>query len=256
MSMQTAPHAFQDQLIRYFIIVCKYLLTYTAAVNKQGKAKHERRTTDVRQMQIVDAAMRIIATKGTRRFTAELLGAEVGVTGGAIFRHFKSMDAIVNAVADRMETILFEGFPPEATDPIKRLGEFFQHRVRAIVAYPHVSRILLSDHLAQAGGPTHARRIEAFRRRSRNFVFQCLCEARESGILNRGIEPEEGTILIVGSILALAHVKTRVPKTREVGQLAHKVWQTMEILFRSQGPSTVRIRSPRQIPPAGTAALA
>jgi AcrR family transcriptional regulator len=197
-------------------------------------------------MQIVDAAMRIIATKGSRRFTAELLGAEVGITGGAIFRHFKSMEAIVDAVIDRMETILFEGFPPEAADPMERLGEFFRHRVRAIVSHPNVARLLLSDHLAQAGSRTHARRIEAFRRRSRSFVFQCLCEARDSGILNGEVEPEEGTILVVGSMLALAHAKIRVPKTREVGQLAHKVWKTIEILFRKKSRAAARTQTPRR----------
>jgi AcrR family transcriptional regulator len=215
-------------------------------VKKRKTAKLERRTTDVRKMQIVDAAMRIIATKGSRRFTAELLGAEVGITGGAIFRHFKSMEAIVDAVIDRMETILFEGFPPEAADPMERLGEFFRHRVRAIVSHPNVARLLLSDHLAQAGSRTHARRIEAFRRRSRSFVFQCLCEARDSGILNGEVEPGEGTILVAGSMLALAHARIRVPKSKEVGQLAHQVWKTIETLFRRKNQAAVRIPTPRQ----------
>jgi hypothetical protein len=155
------------------------------------------------------------------------------------------VDAIVDAVVDRMETILFEGFPPGAKDLIARLGEFFQHRMRAIVNNPQVSRILLSDHLAQASSRTHAHRIEEFRRRSRDFVLQCLCEARESGIINRQIEPDTGTILVVGSSLALAHVKTRISKTRDVGQLAHKVWKTIASSFRCKGWSADRIWDPR-----------
>jgi TetR/AcrR family transcriptional regulator len=228
------------------IVVCKYILTYNAEVKKRATAKYERRASEVRQKQIVDAATRIIATRGSRRFTAELLGAEVGITGGAIFRHFESMDAIVDAVVDRMETILFDGFPPKATDPIERLGEFFRHRVRAIVSHPDMPRLLLSDHLAQTGSPTHARRVEAFRRRTRSFVFQCLSEARDSGILNGEVEPEEGTILVAGSILALAHAKVRAPRSGEIGQLAHKVWKTLETLFRRKNQAAVRTHTPRQ----------
>ena len=205
--------------------------------------KQERKTTDVRQVEIVDAAMRIIASKGSRRFTAELLGAKVGVTAGAIFRHFKNMDAIVEAVVGRIEEILFEGFPAEAADPIERLGIFFQHRVGTIVSHPHVSRILLSDHLAQAGSRVQAIRLEEFKQRSREFVFACLREAEESGLLRGEGGPEEGTVLVMGSIFALAHFTTRVSDPREVEQLASRVWSVIE--------STLRGRRGAEIPVHG-----
>lgn len=43
-----------------------------------GVRKQERKSTDIRQAQIIDAALNIIASKGSRKFTAELLGARVG----------------------------------------------------------------------------------------------------------------------------------------------------------------------------------
>jgi AcrR family transcriptional regulator len=214
--------------------------------------KQERKTTDIRQAEIVDAAMRIIASKGSRKFTAELLGARVGVTAGAIFRHFKNMDAIVEAIVSRMEEILFEDFPPEAVDPIERLGIFFQHRIRTIVAQPHISRMLLSDHLAQAGGKAQARRLEEFKRRSRDFVFECLREALESGTLRGEAGPEEGAILVLGGIFALAHAITRVPNPGEVEQLAHRVWSVIESTLRGRHEAEAHVRgSSRFLPPPG-----
>lgn len=227
------------------VIVSKRILTYTAAMANEKARRQERRTTDVRQVQIVDAAMRIIASKGARKFTAKLLGAKVGVTGGAIFRHFKSMDAIVEAIVGRIEEILFEDFPPDAADPIERLGIFFKRRVRAIVANPYVSQMLLSDHLAQAGGRTQAKRLEEFKRRSRDFVFECLREAQESGALLGGAGPEEGTILVLGSIFALAHSRTRVPDRRQVEQLSRRVWAVIESTLRAKHNATVRVRGLR-----------
>jgi AcrR family transcriptional regulator len=41
-----------------------------------------RKTMSDRQAQIVDVAMRIIATQGVRRFTAQLLATEIGITAG------------------------------------------------------------------------------------------------------------------------------------------------------------------------------
>jgi AcrR family transcriptional regulator len=209
--------------------------------------KQHRRATDVRQAQIVDAAMRIIASQGARKFTAELLGERVGVTGGAIFRHFKSMEAIVDAVVDRMEAILFEDFPPEAADPIERLGIFFRCRVQAVVGNPHVSRMLLSDHLAQAGGKAQAQRVVEFKRRSRHFVLECLREAERSGLLRGDAGPEEGTILVLGGILALAHSRTRVPERKEAEQLSPRVWSVIESTLRGRRAAAVRVPGPRHL---------
>lgn len=178
--------------------------------------------------------MRIIASKGTRKFTAELLAAKVGVTGGAIFRHFKTMDDIVEAVVGRIEEILFEGFPPEAADPIERVGIFFQKRVRVIVSNPHISRMLHSDQLAQLGGRTQARRIERFKQRSHDFILGCLRDAKTSGVLQAGVNPEEGTILVLGSIFALAHSRTRVFDTKELERLSPKVWSVIESTLRGR----------------------
>ncbi len=202
----------------------------------------ERKTTDIRKAQIVDAAMRIIASKGPRKFTAELLAAKVGLTAGAIFRHFKSMDAIVEAIVGRMEEILFEGFPPKAADPIERLGVFFQHRVSTIVLHPHLSRILLSDHLAQAGSRTQARRLGEFKSRSRDFVFECLRAAGKSGLLRGETGPEEAEVLVMGSIFALAHSTTRVSDPREVEQLASRVWNVIESALRGRDNTEAIVR--------------
>ena len=202
---------------------------------KSNTDAQKRRPTEMRQAQIVDAAMRIIASKGSRKFTAQLLGEEVGVTAGAIFRHFRTMDDIVEAIIGRIEGILFENFPPKEADPIKRLGIFFQNRVRAIDNNPHVSQLLLSDHLAQAAGSDQAKRLNEFKQRSHLFVLQCLRRARKSGMLKGNAGPEEGTILVMGSIYALAHSKTRAFVRKEDEKLPLRVWSIIESTLR--GPT-------------------
>ena len=199
-----------------------------------------------RQSQIVDAAMRIIATKGSRRFTAQLLATEIGVTGGAIYRHFESMDAIVDAVVERMGAMLFDGFPPKAFDPIERLKVFFHHRARTILTNPHISRLLLSDHLTQAGGPAQAKRLKEFKRRSQAFVVNCLREAQQHGRLSGDISPEAGAVIVLGSILSLSHASARVTVEAKVEQLFDEVWSAIERTLRGQRPSGAPKEQPRR----------
>jgi AcrR family transcriptional regulator len=192
----------------------------------------KRKPTEVRQAEIVEAAMRIIASKGAKRFTAQLIADEVGMTAGAIFRHFANMDEIVEAVVDRMEAVLFEGFPPAAEDPWDRLRAFFEHRVRVMVNHPDISKILLSDHLSHLGGEKPDARVKELKRRSRQFVAQCLQDAADRGAMANGVTVNGATILVLGAILAVGHATTRVADESETDGLTTEVWSAIEKMRR------------------------
>lgn len=198
---------------------------------REGHVKLAKQLTE-RQAQIVDAALRIIATKGSRRFTADLLAKEVGLTGGALYRHFSGMDDVVDAVVDRVGRVLFEGFPPAADDPLDRLRIFFYQRTRNILDNPYISRLLLSDHLAQAGGAAQSKRLDDFKRRSREFVLQCLREASGAGMLADEMSPEGGAVVVLGSILTLSHAAARVAGEADGERLFDEVWSGIERMLR------------------------
>jgi AcrR family transcriptional regulator len=187
-----------------------------------------------RQTQIVEVALRILASEGPRRFTAQRLATEIGVTPGAIYRHFKSMEAIVDVVVDRMEATLFEGFPPEAEDPIECLRLFFHRRARVILANPHVSRLLLTDYLAQVASPTHAARVQKFKQRSQRFAINCLRRAARDGVLSNEVSPEAGAVILLGAVLALSHAGTGIAKGLKTADLFDDTWAALDRLFRDR----------------------
>lgn len=188
-----------------------------------------RKPAESRRRQIADAALKIIAEQGLARFTSLTIAREVGVSDAALFRHFATKEAIVSAVIDRVEAILFAGFPPAGADPLERLGTFFQGRVEVIRKNPGVARLLGSEQLAQAASPAGAARVAEFRRRSRAFVRGCLDEAHRQRLLADGVGAEEAAVLVLGAILALAH---GAPGTRLPAQLPGRVWSALERLLR------------------------
>ena len=56
-----------------------------------------RRTSEVRQVELTDAALHIIATRGIGAVSTRSLAEQVGLSSGAIFRHFASLDAVLDA---------------------------------------------------------------------------------------------------------------------------------------------------------------
>ena len=182
-----------------------------------------------RRREIADAALKVIAEQGLARFTSLAIAREVGVSDAALFRHFPTKDAIVLAVIDRVEEMLFAGFPPAGADPIERLGQFFRRRVEVIRENPGVARLVGSDQLSQAAPPEGVARVAEFRRRSQAFVRGTLVEAHAEGLLAEEIGPEEATVLVLGALMALAHAP---PPLRPPARLPERVWGALERFLR------------------------
>lgn len=199
----------------------------------------ERKPAESRRREITDAALKVIAEQGLARFTSLAIAREVGVSDAALFRHFATKNDIVLAVIDRVEEILFSGFPPVGADPIERLGQFFRRRIEVILQNPGVARLVGSDQLSQAAPPEGVARVAEFRHRSQSFVQRTLVEAHREGLISEGVGPEEATVLVLGALMALAHA---LPPLRPSAQLPERVWGALEHALRrvKRRPAGVR----------------
>lgn len=186
-----------------------------------------RKPTADRRLEIADAALQVIAREGLGKFTAASLARQVGVSDGALFRHFPSMDGIIAAAIDRADQILFEGFPPTDEDPLERLGTFYCRRLAAIGTHPGVVRVIYSNELAQAAGEEGAGRVAGFKRRSVEFVRGCLQEAARKGLLTDAGKPRELAVIVLGSIMAVALSPEGSPSLNP-----QELWKTLERMLR------------------------
>jgi len=189
----------------------------------------ERKPAESRRREIADAALKVIAEQGLARFTSLAIAREVGVSDAALFRHFASKDDIVLAVIDRVEEVLFSGFPPMSQDPIERLGQFFRHRIEIIHTNPGIARLVSSDQLSQAAPPEGVARVAEFRRRSQSFVHDSLLQAYREGLMAEGVRPEEAAVLVLGSLMALAHAPNSM---RPSAAVPERVWAALERVLR------------------------
>ncbi|MBI4337412.1 MAG: TetR/AcrR family transcriptional regulator [Chloroflexi bacterium] len=66
-------------------------------------------TTEIRQQEIVEKARQILAARGMDALTMRALSQAVGVTEGAIYRHFRDKHEILLALIDDVEENLLAG---------------------------------------------------------------------------------------------------------------------------------------------------
>jgi len=192
----------------------------------------KREKTEVRQRQIADAALKVIAQQGLRRFTAAAIAREVGISDGALFRHFPDKAAIVTAALDRAEAVMFENFPPQHADPLERLGMFFHQRLEMVHSNPAIVRLVMSDQLALASGGLGAERVKEWKARSAEFIRGCLVEAQAEGRLREGASVDALCLVVLGSILSIGVAGSLGLSDTKTG--ADKVWTTLSTLIRRE----------------------
>ena len=185
----------------------------------------KRESTANRQRQIADAVLKIIAAQGVGRLTTAAIAHEVGVTEGALFRHFDSKEAIVLASIDRIEELFEEDVPRAEGPPLERLRRFVEHRVRVAHAHGGIPRLVFADELSMAAGEAGSAKVQAIRRRAAATVRRCLEEANRDGELAKDIDIDAATLVVIGSVMVLVHNK--MPKA-----VTASVWKTIERALR------------------------
>jgi AcrR family transcriptional regulator len=84
-----------------------------------------------RREQILQAAAQLFAERGSRAVGVDDVGAAVGVTGPAIYRHFASKDAMLAEMLLRISERLLAG----GTDQVAHAGPDPTAQLRALIAF-------------------------------------------------------------------------------------------------------------------------
>lgn len=114
------------------------------------KIPRRRLDADARRDAIVRVTLDLAAKQGVDDVTTQDMARAMGVTQGAVFRHFRSKDAIwlavMHWVRDRLMAVLGHA-ADRGRDPLDALARMFAAHIDFIAAHPAIPRVLTSDHL-------------------------------------------------------------------------------------------------------------
>ncbi len=165
---------------------------------KYLRASDRRRAT-------VEAVVALAASHNPSEITTTAIAHEMGLTQGAVFRHFATKDTILQAVMKWVAAGLMsrvDAAIETMASPILALEALFMAHVEFIASHPGVPRILLSE-LQRAESSPPKRIAQAFLRRYGERVSQLLADAKERGELHATLDTEAAAILFVGTIQGL-----------------------------------------------------
>lgn len=177
-----------------------------------------RRTTKERRAELADAALAIVETRGIVALTTKNLADAVGLTTGAIFRHFESLDALFVAVADHVGNLLDATYPSEQLPPVERLARFIEVRSTVVGDRVGVLRLMLSEQFALALPEAAARRLRAAIDTTRTFLVETITEAQAAKQVRADLGAQALAVIVMGAMqmIGLTRPKARHPQQANV----------------------------------------
>ena len=161
--------------------------------------------TEERQATIVAAALRLARGASPAFITTGDVAAAVGVTQGAVFKHFPTKEAIWIAAMRQVRAELLSSLDEAAgaeTDALAALGAVFRAHVAYVVAHPGVPRFIFHE-LQQPADSAAKREVRALLRAYRKLLLRLFAAGIESGRLPAQLDQEAAATLFVGIVQGL-----------------------------------------------------
>lgn len=154
-----------------------------------------------RQMEIIEAAGRILTTSGISGLTTKNVAAEMKFTESAIYRHFKSKEdiivAMLNYLAETMDTRLSAAVA-SANGPEERFKAVFRSQYGFFKAEPHFVVAVFSDGLMEQSQRINQAILKIMGTIMRQLM-PIVMEGQQQQVFTNAISTEELLHIILGT---------------------------------------------------------
>jgi AcrR family transcriptional regulator len=156
-----------------------------------------RRPTAIRRQEIVLAVLALATEQGVDAITTQTIADRMGLTQGAVFRHFPTKEAIWSAVLDWL-SIQIEGVFASAADkpPLDALQCVFEAYMKLFARHPAVPRLFFSDTFHHPYPALHER-MQTMVRRCEARLARWIRAAQRDGTIATGNATAAAKFLLV-----------------------------------------------------------
>lgn len=158
-----------------------------------------------RRAEAVEAVVALAAEQNPGDITTSAIARRMGLTQGALFRHFPNKDALLESVMTWVAHRLLgrvEKAVLGAASPLRALEAMFMAHVHFVMEHPGVPRILFGE--LQREEQTAAKQmVQTLIRRYGERLHLLLEQGKASGELDSGLDTEAAATLFIGTIQGL-----------------------------------------------------
>jgi AcrR family transcriptional regulator len=204
--------------------------------------------TEDRQAALMAAALQLAAQKSPAQITTGELAVAVGITQGAVFKHFESKEAIWLAVMQWVHAELMMRLQAAAQahlDQGEALGAMravFMAHVQFVQAQPGVPRLVFQELQHPQPSPLKAS-VQQLMVNYRQLVHGLLLKAKANQQLAQTVDLSAATVLFVGAIQGLVMQALMAGHLSDVGAQAAAVYDIYEQGLMQSMPTSTRTKA-------------
>jgi TetR/AcrR family transcriptional regulator len=161
--------------------------------------------TEARQAEIVAAALRLAQNGSPASITTFDLAGAVGVSQGALFKHFASKEAIWLAVMVWVTEHLLQSLheaAEQAATPTDALRNVFDAHVRFVMTHPGVPRVIFHE-LQQPEDSPLKQQVRGLMQSYRQLLLELLQSSVQRGDAEANLDVSAAATLFMGVVQGL-----------------------------------------------------
>jgi len=208
----------------------------------------EKLHTEVRRDQLADATLAVVADHGLRGLSLAAVARRVGLTPSAIYRHFASKDAMLDAVLERLRERLHGAIAAaraESDDPVEALHRLLERHTLLVRHHRALPRMVLSDDY-HFGHPERRQKLLGVISGYLDGVSGIIRQGQRLGSIRSDVNARSLAILFLGLIQPAGVLWTLSDGRFDVTGQARAAWPVFEQAIRAPvPPHTHTTRPPR-----------
>ncbi len=216
----------QTKIVIDYYLVAGEMREEMTATEEMGKPRRRRMDAGERQEEIIQAALDLAAKHGVESVTTQDMADELGLTQGAIFRHFPTKDDIWLAAIHWVRGRLMKVVGAAATkgiNPLDALEKMFFAHVSFIAKHPAIPRMVFSDQLLRRDTRLKVL-IQEILTGYEGKIADLLAQAKAVGLARQDVDEDSAATLFIGMIQGLVLQSSIFGGRRSLLEEAKKVF--------------------------------
>ena len=155
---------------------------------------------ETRRTQIVQAALKIIGSRGVGALTTAAIAKEVGISEANLYRHFENKEEILNAMTEQIGAGLEENLRAvTAGSPVACLKKIYKLHLEYIEKNDGIPRLVFSEQLHMRQTHIREKLLEKINAYSLK-LSEIIKEGQKGGVIKRELNPHALSLILIGMV--------------------------------------------------------
>jgi AcrR family transcriptional regulator len=190
----------------------------------------------VRQQEIINAAIQIIARQGFQELTTKQLAETVGVSEAALYRHFDSKTDIIHKILEYFQALAHTAMGnihSDIADPLEQVKAFVINRYKLFTDNPDLAKVMFAEEIFQ-NDRSLAEHNLTIMHIHRDQLVESIRAAQKQGEIRNDLEPIQLFRIIVGSMRLLVTQWQLCGYEFNLKDEGERLWQSIAMIIKKE----------------------